>query len=45
MINAALRAPKRVARAPKHVAAWLLWHSVRVSLMDDLEAPDPPRAV
>lgn len=43
MIAAALKAPKRVARAPKHVAAWLVWHSVRVSLLDDLDAPRPPR--
>lgn len=42
MISAALRAPKRVARAPKHVAAWLVWHSVRVSLLDDLDSPEPP---
>ena len=45
MISAALRTPKRVARAPKHVAAWLVWHSVRVSLLDDLDAPQPPRSV
>ncbi len=44
MIVAALRAPKRVARAPRHVAAWLMWHSVRVSLLEDLEEPLPPHA-
>jgi hypothetical protein len=25
-----------------HLAAWLVWHSMRVSLLDDLDAPDPP---
>ncbi|MBA2566374.1 MAG: hypothetical protein ACR2IN_01720 [Thermoleophilaceae bacterium] len=44
MITAALRAPRRAAQAPKHVAAWLVWHSTRVSLLDDLRAPRPPRA-
>jgi hypothetical protein len=33
MIAAALRAPKQVARAPRHVAAWRVWHSMRVSLV------------
>lgn len=42
MISAALRAPKRVARAPAHVAAWFVWHSMRVSLLDDLDEPSPP---
>ena len=31
-------------RATSHVAAWLVWHSTRVSLLDDLEAPAPPYA-
>ena len=26
-------------RATSHVAAWLVWHSMRVSLLDDLESP------
>jgi hypothetical protein len=26
-----------------HLAAWLLWHTARVSLLDDLEHPRPPR--
>ena len=26
-----------------HLTAWLVWHSMRVSLLDDLDAPEPPR--
>jgi hypothetical protein len=29
-------------RATSHVAAWIVWHSMKVSLLDDLEAPQPP---
>jgi hypothetical protein len=29
-------------RATSHVAAWIVWHSMRVSLLDDLDAPSPP---
>ena len=29
-------------RATSHVAAWLVWQSMRVSLLDDLAAPAPP---
>jgi hypothetical protein len=29
-------------RATGHVAAWLVWHSIRVSLIEDLDAPRPP---
>jgi hypothetical protein len=25
-----------------HIAAWLVWHSLRVSLLDDLDSPSPP---
>jgi hypothetical protein len=25
-----------------HLAAWLVWRSTRVSLLDDLERPRPP---
>jgi hypothetical protein len=25
-----------------HIAAWLVWKSMRVSLLDDLDAPAPP---
>ena len=35
MVNFALR-------ATSHVAAWLVWHSTHISLLDDLEAPRPP---
>jgi hypothetical protein len=28
-------------RATSHVAAWLVWHSMRVSLLDDAQAPQP----
>ena len=35
MVNLALR-------ATSHVAAWIVWQSMRVSLLDDLEAPRPP---
>ena len=27
-----------------HLAAWIVWHATRVSLLDDLERPSPPRA-
>jgi hypothetical protein len=35
MVNFALR-------PITHVAAWLVWHSTHVTLLDDLEAPAPP---
>src|SRR3954449_9205855 len=35
MVNFALR-------PISHVAAWLVWHSTHVSLLEDLEAPAPP---
>ena len=25
-----------------HIAAWLVWHATRVSLLDDLDTPRPP---
>jgi hypothetical protein len=25
-----------------HLTAWLVWHSIRVSLLQDLEDPHPP---
>ena len=31
-------------RATSHVAAWLVWQSMRVSLLDDLPTPAPPHA-
>jgi hypothetical protein len=27
-----------------HLAAWFVWHCTRVSLLDDLDRPDPPDA-
>jgi hypothetical protein len=27
-----------------HLAAWLVWHSTRISLLEDLESPRPPAA-
>jgi hypothetical protein len=29
-------------RATSHVAAWIVWQSLRISLLDDLEVPRPP---
>jgi hypothetical protein len=29
-------------RPVSHIAAWLVWHCMGVSLLDDLESPDPP---
>jgi hypothetical protein len=29
-------------RATSNIAAWLVWQSMRVSLLDDLAAPAPP---
>jgi hypothetical protein len=26
-----------------HLTAWLVWHSIRVSLLDDLDSPRPPQ--
>jgi hypothetical protein len=25
-----------------HLTAWIVWHAMRVSLLDDLEQPRPP---
>jgi len=36
MLTAALK-------ATNHVAAWLVWQSMRVSLLEDLDSPRPPR--
>ena len=27
-----------------HLAAWIVWHTARVSLLDDLKRPSPPHA-
>jgi hypothetical protein len=29
-------------RATSHVAALIVWHSMRVSILDDLDSPQPP---
>jgi hypothetical protein len=29
-------------RPISHVAAWIVWHSMKVSLLDDLDSPAPP---
>jgi hypothetical protein len=29
-------------RATSHLTAWIVWHSLRVSLLDDLDDPRPP---
>jgi hypothetical protein len=29
-------------RATSHVAALIVWHSMRVSILEDLDAPQPP---
>jgi hypothetical protein len=38
MVSAALR-------PIGHVAAWIVWHSMKVSLLDDLDSPAPPGEV
>lgn len=35
MVNLALR-------ATSHVTCWIVWQSMRISLLDDLETPRPP---
>jgi hypothetical protein len=30
-------------RPISHIAAWIVWHSTGVSLLSDLESPQPPR--
>jgi hypothetical protein len=29
-------------RPISHLTAWVVWHAMRVSLLDDLESPKPP---
>jgi hypothetical protein len=29
-------------RPISHLTAWLVWHAIRVSLLDDLDQPAPP---
>ena len=33
-----------MTRPIRHLAAWVVWHSMRISLLDDLEAPQRPQA-
>jgi hypothetical protein len=30
-------------RPLSHLTAWLVWHAMRVSLVDDLDSPRPPK--
>jgi hypothetical protein len=32
----------RALRPARHLTAWIVWHSLRVSLLDDLDDPAPP---
>ena len=36
--------PMVIFRPIGHLAAWLVWHSTGKSLLQDLDAPDPPAA-
>jgi hypothetical protein len=29
-------------RATGHLAAWVVWHTTRISILEDLSAPQPP---
>jgi hypothetical protein len=31
-------------RPISHLTAWIVWHATRVSLLDDLDAPRPPKS-
>jgi hypothetical protein len=31
-------------RPVSHIAAWLVWHTMRISLLEDLEHPRQPAA-
>jgi hypothetical protein len=33
-----------MTRPIRHLAAWVVWHSMRISLLDDLDAPQRPQA-
>jgi hypothetical protein len=33
-----------MTRPIRHLAAWFVWHSMRISLLEDLDAPQRPRA-
>jgi hypothetical protein len=32
-----------VTRPIRHLAALIVWHSMKISLLEDLDAPRPPR--
>jgi hypothetical protein len=36
------RAMGTALRPISHLTAWLVWHAMRVSLLDDLDQPAPP---
>jgi hypothetical protein len=38
MVSVALRG----LRATAHVGVWLVWQSMRISLLEDLDVPQPP---
>jgi hypothetical protein len=31
-------------RPISHLTAWVVWHAMRVSLLEDLERPQPPQS-
>jgi hypothetical protein len=31
-------------RPISHLTAWVVWHAIRVSLLEDLERPQPPES-
>jgi hypothetical protein len=33
-----------MTRPIRHFTAWFVWHSMRISLLEDLKAPRPPTA-
>jgi hypothetical protein len=33
-----------MTRPIRHLAAWVVWHSMKISLLDDLDAPQRPSA-
>jgi hypothetical protein len=34
-----------MTRPIRHLAAWFVWHSMRISLLEDLKAPERPDTV
>jgi hypothetical protein len=33
-----------MTRPIRHIAAWLAWHSMKISLLEDLDSPQRPQA-